>query len=664
VAAARRGLKIIGWILGVLVALVVIAAGALWVGGGPVAAWAIQHPVSGYIGRGIRIGGPVTVDWGAPTRIVAEDVHLANAPWGSQKEMFAAKRLEIRIFLRSALSGPTRIPLISLEGAKLLLEKSKQGQKNWDLALSSTAPKKRSRFPEVQRVDIRNSELIYRNGVTGAVSDLGIKSLAVGEPNPTSPVEFQAQGSFQKAPLQLAGKVGPLGELRETAKPYPVYVEGALGQAKLTIDGTIKKPLEFDGLDLRFSMAGAKLHELASMLGVPLPEFPDFRGTAKLTGGDAEFALQAISLKTGKSDLEGGIDIDANPKVPQLKAQFTSSYIDLADFKGLFGGTPERSSASEKKPKEENGRVLPDTRIALNKLPGVNADLSFSGKRIKSTGGVPFEAIALGVQLQNGELTVKPLRFRLAQGDVDLNFHFTPFTSNTPPKMQAEVDVRRVDLHQLLGKPSMPQMLRETRGIVGGFVKIDTTGASMREFLAHMNGDSGFFMENGQISELLERLAPIDVLSALGVYLGGDKPVPINCLVSRFAIKQGVATATTLLFDTHDDSIVGNGNVNFGGETIYLDLTPYNKHFTAISLRTPVQVRGTFAKPAFHLETGKLIARLGEALGLAVTVPPAALIPLVDTGLGDKNACSTAYAMQRQPGNPEPKSGGTIPHKH
>ena len=660
-AAARRALKIAGWVVGVLVALVVIAAGALWFGGGPVAAWAVEYPVSAYLGRAIRIVGPVTVQWGAPTRIVAENVHLANAPWGSQKEMFAARRLEIRIFLRSALSGPTRIPLISLEGAKLLLEKSKQGKKNWDFGLSSTAPQKRGQFPEVQRVEIKDSDLTYRNGVTDAVSDLGIRTLAVSEPQPTSPVEFEAQGSFQKAPLRLAGKVGPLAELRNTAKPYPVDIQGALDQARLTIEGAVKEPLDFNGLDLRLSLAGAKLHELAAMLGVPLPELPDFRGTAKLTGGDAKFALQAISLKTGQSDLEGGIDIDANPKVPQLKAQFTSSYIDLADFKGLFGGTPERSSAPEK-PKEANGRVLPDTKIAVSKLPGVDADLSFSGRRIKSTGGVPFEAVALGVQLQNGELTVKPLRFHLAQGDVDLDFHFTPFTRDSPPKMQAEVDVRHVDLHQLLGKPSMPEMLRETRGIVGGFVKIDTTGASMREFLARMNGDAGFFMENGQLSELLERLAPIDVLAALGVYLNGDKPVPINCLVSRFAIKQGVATATTLLFDTHDDSIVGNGNVNFAGETIYLDLTPYNKHFTVVSLRTPVQVRGTFAKPAFHLETGKLVARLGEALGLAVTVPPAALVPLIDTGLGDKNACSTAYALQRPPGNPEPKSVGTIPH--
>jgi uncharacterized protein involved in outer membrane biogenesis len=201
---------------------------------------------------------------------------------------------------------------------------------------------------------------------------------------------------------------------------------------------------------------------------------------------------------------------------------------------------------------------------------------------------------------------------------------------------------------------------QHTAGNVGGFIKIDTTGLSTREFLAHMNGDAGFFMENGQLSQL-EQLAPIDVLGALGVYFRGDKPTQINCLVSRFGIKTGVATATTFLVDTDQDVITANGNLNFADETITLDLRPYNKSITAISLRTPVDVRGTFAKPAFHLETGNLIARLGAAIGLGVAFPPAALLPLIDTGLGDNNACSRAYAAQQPPGNPMPKSGSSAP---
>jgi AsmA family protein len=659
----RRALKIIGGAVAGIVVLLLLAAGALWLGGPPVVAWAVEHPLSAYLGRQIRLGGPLRLVWGVPTKIIAEDVHVANAPWSSDAEMFSAKRLEIEVFAPSLLSGPTRLPLISLDGATLLLEKAKDGQKNWNFGLSSAAPQQRHQFPLLTRLDVRNAALVYRNDVTGARTELGLTRLSVTENDPQAPVRIDAAGTFQKAPIRLGGSVGSIAALRNTNQPYPVKLSGGLDRIRLDLDGTIKRPLGFDGVDLRVSLAGAKLDELAGMLGVSFPALPDFRGTAKLTGGDAHFALTALTVKAGNSDLEGGIEMDFTGKVPALTAHLTSSYIDLADFKGMYGGTPEKFSAPEQPANsaKSSGRLLPDTKLAVNKLPGFNAELSFDGTRIKSYGGVPFERVTLGLRVKDGELWVDPLRFQLAQGDVDLNLHFTPFTRDTPPQMQAEIDVRHVDLHQLLGRPTMPQMLQKTAGIVGGFVKVNTTGVSTRQFLARMDGDAGFFMENGQVSQLLEQLTPIDVLSALGVYLGGDRPVPINCLVSRFAIKQGVATATTLIVDTDADTIVGKGNANFADETLFLDFDPYNKHLRLVSLRTPVEVRGTFAKPTFQIESGKLIQRIGEALGLGVLFPPAALVPLIDTGLGHGNACAKAYAAQHAPGNPAPKSGSSMP---
>ena len=151
------------------------------------------------------------------------------------------------------------------------------------------------------------------------------------------------------------------------------------------------------------------------------------------------------------------------------------------------------------------------------------------------------------------------------------------------------------------------------------------------------------------------------VFASLGVLAIGDRPQPINCLVSRFDIKKGVATATTLLFDTANTTVTGAGNVNFADETLYLTLEPKNKHFAPVSLRTPVDIEGTFKKPSFHLHLGGLAARLGAAAGLGVLFPPAALLPLIDLGLGEHNACATAYAAQNPPGEPQPKSGSSTP---
>jgi AsmA family protein len=374
--------------------------------------------------------------------------------------------------------------------------------------------------------------------------------------------------------------------------------------------------------------------------------------------------LNALSLKTGDSDLEGGLAIDTNEKVPRLTANLTSSYIDLADFDGLIGARPGKTAGPPPKP-DPSGRVIPDTKISVHKLPGINLALNFDGTKIKSTGGLPFERVVFGVRIDNGELTIDPLTFHIALGDVALRARFNPFTETSPPRLQGKIDIRHVDLHQLLGGPAMPAIVQETGGTVGGFLTIDTNGTSLREFLANMNGDLGIFVANGQVSALLQRLAPLDVLEGLGILAFGGKPVPIDCMISRFDVKRGVATATTFLAKTPATTIVASGNVNLGSETLYLNVKPYNNNFTPVSLRTPVDIQGTFKKPGFQIEAGNLVARLGAAVGLGVVFPPAAILPLVDIGLGDNNACKTAYAAQQPPGDPQPKSGSsTAPQPH
>jgi uncharacterized protein involved in outer membrane biogenesis len=655
-----RVAKFIGWFFAGLLLLLIAAAAALYFGGGPVIAWAVAHPASTYLGRGIHIAGPLSIEWGAPMRIVAEDVHLANASWGSQPDLFSAKRLEIALYPRSLLQGPPRLPVIALEDAQLLLETSKKGERNWDFVLSSAAPKQRRQFPELRKLSVQGGVFTFHNGQTDATSRLDIGKLEVDAPDPGSRVALALDGRMQGKAVKLEGSVGALAELRNPTKPYPVKLDGGIDRARLSLDGTIAEPLNVAGVDLRLSLDGTKFADAAKAVGVPLPQLPDFRGTSELTGGQGKWALQALTLKLGQSDLEGGLEIDTSGKVPSIKANLTSSKILLADFNGLAGGKPASSSAPAKPP-DPSGRKLPDTPIAVEKLPTPDADLSFDGTRVVGASGLPVDRLVFHLRLKGGEIWVEPLRLHTADGDVELKLHFTPYTRDRPPLLGAELDVRHVDLHKLLGRPNMPEMVQRTAGIVGGFAKLDSNGTSLRQFLARMSGDAGFIMENGGISALLEQLMPIDALSALGVYLGGDRSVPINCLVSRFDIKSGVATVATMLLDTSDTELGAIGNVNFADETLFLTFTPYNKKFTTVSLRTPVEVRGTFVKPDYHLQRGNLGKRLGEALGLGVVFPPAALLPLVDTGLGEQNACSRAYAKQGPPGQPPAASGSSSP---
>jgi uncharacterized protein involved in outer membrane biogenesis len=264
---------------------------------------------------------------------------------------------------------------------------------------------------------------------------------------------------------------------------------------------------------------------------------------------------------------------------------------------------------------------------------------------VKPSGGLPFERFGIGVSLHDGALRLNPLRFALATGEVRADLSITPQRQSSA-QIETNIDIRHIDLAKLFGGMEVPKQVKETAGIVGGFLKGKSSGGTQREVLANLDGDLGLFMEGGNFSHLLMEAFGLDVAESIGFLIEGDKPHPINCVVGRFDIAKGVATASTLLFDTTDTVIEGKGNLNLGDETIFLELTPHPKDWSPLSLRTPLEIRGTFAKPAVTPKKRDLAARLGAAIGLGIVAPPAALLPLIETGLGEKNLCAKAFGAQ------------------
>lgn len=640
----RRLWVVLPALVAAIALLFIVTVAALWLDGGPILAWAFEHPVSWMSGRRIAVGGSATIEWGPHlSRLVINDMHVANADWGTAPEMFAARRVEIDFAPKSLLLKPLRLALVQVDNGKLWLETSSTGAGNWQLtAARSAIPTHRGRFPDIAKFIARQSQFHWRDGESGAQDDLRIDQLTLDEPQPTDPVKLAGVGLFQGQRLRIDGAAGPLAQMRDTTKPYPVSLKGTYGQVDMAISGAMAQPLEAAGLDLRISLSGRRLENFAEALGVPLPPLPQFRGTAVLTGGNGRYALNRVSLQLGASDLEGGIGIDATGKIVYLRANLTSRFLDLANFKGIYGGNPK--GAEPKHPVSADNKVIPNTHIETGRLPGLNADLTFYGANVAHVAGAPLDNVTLVLHLKNGQLSLQPLKFHVAAGDVVLNAVYTPVVSG-PPQFKGNIDIRHVDLHQLLSSPDFPDMIRNTAGVAAGRLEVDSNGFSPRELLARMNGELTLLVQNGQMSDLLQQLANLNILKALGVYIGGDKPVPINCAVMDFGVERGRAKAQTFVIDTDQMQAIGQGTIDFTAETLDLTLVPRNKKFTALTLSSPIRITGPLGKPNFSIESGFPNTRLGQAETLAV-VPPAALAAMIDTGLGQNNACSRALHGQ------------------
>lgn len=665
-----RVVKIVGIAVAVLVVLVGVAIAGVVVFGDRIVASQLQKRGSISLGREIRIGGNFHIAWGRPTRIVAEDIHVANADWGTGPEMFSAKRLELVIEPWPLLHFKMVVPRLAMEEPKILLETAADGRKNWDFfAAKAATPQKRTQFPDLHELDVQRGTFTWHNGGTDATTEITFDTLGIEAPDPQSPIDIAASGAFQHQPYRLDASVGSLQQLQDSKQPYPVRLAGEIGGNKFGIDGAIAEPMDAEGIDVRAELEGKNLQDLMTVFGIPVPETPPYRLAGQVTHRNDRWAVEKLQGRLGKSRLAGGVAVEVGGKIPYIQANLTSDYMELGDFKGFYGGEPQSKSKAkppqkkeaEKQARADGDRVIPDTQLPVEKLAGLNADIALDAVQIKPEAGLPFERVNLVLALKDGTLHLKPLRFAIAGGEVAAEIVWA--SAARPPNFDANLDVRRLDLKKLFAGTDVPKPVKELAGIVGGFTKLNSKGRSAREILANANGDIGFFMEKGEFSHLFLELIHLNVLETLNWWAKGDKPLPVNCLVSRFDVKEGIATATTLLLDTPDALVVGAGNVNLGDETLFLELRPHHKSPVAISFRTPIQIRGTLGKPDVHLEPGPLAARIAGMVALGVLAPPAAILPLINTGLGEQNACATAFSAQNPPQEATGSGSSTPPQR-
>jgi uncharacterized protein involved in outer membrane biogenesis len=167
-------------------------------------------------------------------------------------------------------------------------------------------------------------------------------------------------------------------------------------------------------------------------------------------------------------------------------------------------------------------------------------------------------------------------------------------------------------------------------------------GRSTAEILATLNGDIGTSVEQGSVSHLVVEAGGLDVAEVLGVYFKGDNALALNCAVADIAVRAGVLRPRLLVLDTVDSTVWVDGTLSLASEQLDLRVVVAPKDFSVLTLRSPLHVTGTFAKPSVQIEKGPLGLKLGAAVLLGLVNPLAALLPLIDTG--DSKAASAIAA--------------------
>ena len=666
-----RPARIITWTLATLITLlailVVVIATFDWNRAKPL----LNEKVSAALQRPFAINGNLAVKWRTEPEeggwrawvpwphFIAEDLTLSNPEWLKQPQMVGLEKVEFRLSPLPLIFQHIVIPRINLTKPNASLTRLADGRANWTFDFG---PKDENAEPSKWVLDIGaigfdQGNVSYNDQILKA--DMKVQIDPLGKPIPFSEIVgkaraeksagaqdyafgLKASGRYKDQPVSGTGKIGGLLALQDASQPFPLQADVRIADTHVVVAGTLTDPRNLGALDLRLKLSGASLGNLYPLTGVTLPDTPAYSTDGHLLANlhaaeGARFSYEGFNGKIGDSDIHGDLAFVASKPRPKLSGKLVSNQLLFKDLAPLIGAD---SNAEQKArggaSKQPGDKVLPVEEFRTERWRAMDADVSFSGKRIVHSSKLPFNDLAVHLILDDGLLRLQPLRFGVAGGNLAANIRLDG--RNVPMQGRARLTARGFKLKELF--PGFAPM-QTSFGQLNGDADISGRGNSVAALLGTANGDMRMLINDGAISRELMELAGLNVGNYVVGKLFGDKDVQINCAAADVGIKDGLASTRVFVFDTENAIIYVDGTVNFASEQLDLKVTPESKGLRLFSLRSPLYVRGKFVKPSAGVQALPLALRGAGMVALGVAIGPAAgLLALIAPGDGEQNQCT------------------------
>lgn len=382
----------------------------------------ISKAVKDATGRELSLRGDVKLRIGLTPVLVVDDVSFQNAPWGSRPEMVTVKRFEMQAALLPLFSRRVEIMRFILVEPDVLIETDKSGQSNVPVASSRKDPapsleaKTGERSEEegagkrmtvsFKELQVEKGRFTYRDGASGKNVSVAVEKLAVSAAGSDSSLRLALQGLYNGKAFELAGTVGSLQALSDSAKPWPVDLSGKAGGATLTAKGEVKDPLHERSLALNLEARGPSLKETAGLFEVSsVPETGPFQIGGRLVLLKSELGIEDIRVEMGTEDLMK-LKLNGSVKKPEagrgVDIGFELTGNDVAKAGQLAGAT-----LSAKGKFRFSGRVADsaDRIYKVSNLEAVWGESDLSGTAELNLAG---KKPVLDASLTSGSLDFRP----------------------------------------------------------------------------------------------------------------------------------------------------------------------------------------------------------------------------------------------------------------
>jgi len=567
---------------------------------------ALIEALTSQSGHHIQVNGKLQVHlMSLHPHLMAEQVTISNPSWMPPGIAASIDRVTVDLVIPGQ-GHWMRIDRLVMQGASLNLIRDEQGRANWQLQEPNRGgggelPFIRSLSMPAAHATLDDARRHLR--FEGTVS-------AQDQPIGPGPDWFRIDGSGQLngAGLTFAVVSDPLITASRD-RPYRFTFSERSHPSYLSGHGSLARAFDFDNLESSFEAVGENLEDLFLLTGVKLINTGSYHLSGNLIRHGTTSTFTNLAASSGASDMNGTVTVETSSEKPRLTANLQSRLLHLSDLGARAAQHMAQSPTGA-------ALLLSDAAISPVGVRHGDANVSFHAQRV-DTARLSLRELAATLTVNHGVLTVSPLTAELLDGKLEGRLLMNAMTDE--PADELHLQFHDLQIGQLEHNPKGPPSFEAT---LNARVDVTGRGRSLHQIGASASGRISASVPAGALRDSLAELSGVD-LRGLGLMLAkSQKQTAVRCAAASFDAREGVLTSQTLVVDTDDVLIDGDGSIRLDNEALHVQLRGHPKRVRLLRLSSPVLLSGTLRHPSFALEHPKSIQ-------------------LIDTGTARNADCTT-----------------------
>lgn len=419
-ARRRRAWRIARNIVLAVIALIVAIWLVLYITKGRFLRAPFERFVGGQTHRAVRIDGDFQLYF-APFKIkfVAERMTIANPAWASRPYLFDAARIDTRIAPLSLLWGKRRLYWLDLVDGKVDLEwKPDHSTNTW--TFSDKKGGKPLDFPRIDVANVRGTTVRYVDPRMQVTADLAIADIRSTDARIGKSVGVTGTGRIRTAPFTLTARLLTPDATVNRGQNQLVARMRAAGNV-IDVAGTLPSLAEIERVPLSVAARGRNMADLLGIIGVAIPNTRTYRIRGRLVKDGADYRFTRLTGVAGATDLAGTLTVTTGERL-HLDSTLATKRLDIIDAAPFIGYNPDivatrGAEAAAAAAGAASGRLLPDAALPIATMQRFDADLKWTVGVVRSR-NVPISNVDLTLALKDGRLSLSPLTFAMARGNV------------------------------------------------------------------------------------------------------------------------------------------------------------------------------------------------------------------------------------------------------